>query len=160
MPFTLWQYAMAALLVGLMFGSWAYHYCRAEHHTWGHRWDETAMMALLLGLLVYCTAYAEGKTFAGVVWLIPWEMAFALSLLALPLGTALVRQLDAEEYTRWLAAVIAVPAVFSAQFLLWAPMLLMAGAAFVRGKDDNAVRHGWWHVGAALAVASLFILVR
>lgn len=134
--------ALALACVGLCLGSGFYHWQESKHGTLGHLWDETAMLGLLFTLAAYVW-HAAG-------W--PAEIVLWGAALMLPFLSAMVDRLSAFWYVPVGAALSLLPAAAHDPVGVWLPAGVFALAALVRGRDDNHARHGWWHIGAALAL--------
>lgn len=142
------EFVLALALVSLTLGSGAYHW-QGFQDGFGHRWDETAMMAFLFALAVFVWGRSD------------WQEEYVLfaAVLLLPAGAAALKALSAFWYVPLLSGLSLVPAVFSAKWMVLIPALIFVAAVVVRGSDDNHWRHGFWHLGAALAVGVLIFIL-
>ncbi len=142
------EYVLALALVSLTLGSGAYHW-QGFLDGFGHRWDETAMMALLFALAVFVWDRSD------------WQEEYVLfaAVLLLPAGAAALKALSAFWYVPLLSGLSLIPAIFSARWMVLVPALIFVLAAVVRGKDDNHWHHGLWHLGASLAVGVLIYIL-
>ncbi len=145
---TLTEIVLALALVSLTLGSGAYHW-QGFQDGFGHRWDETAMLMLLFVLALF--------VWFRVAW--PGEVILCSAIVLLPVATAAVQWLSALWYVPLLAALSFVASLFAAGWMVMLPTLLFVVAAVVRGNDDNHWRHGLWHLGAALSVGVLIMVL-
>lgn len=148
--------ALALSCICLAFGSGAYHLQHAKKNTFGHRWDEISMLFVLATMAAYVWE-STGKPSVFVLW---------FGLLLMPPLSAAVNKLNAFKYVAVGSAFSLLPALIqSLNPFVIEPRVFIAVAVFilaviVRGNDDNAFRHGAWHVILTVALCILIVVLR
>lgn len=145
-------YIAIGACLSLTLGSGAYHYI-GQNNTWGHRWDEVSMYAVILALGLVAASL--------VAW--PAWLSVGLLPVVLLLGSRL-EETDSFLTIPVLALAAAVPTWFAVGPWTLLPALLLLGAFYVRQsahpeERDHGPRHGWWHVGAASALLAWAVLL-